>query len=360
MADVSEGSFAGRTAERAGVMARYAGTILSVGLVAGVGVWGYKLFVRDVTGIPVVRAMEGPMRVAPADPGGEIAMNTGLSVNAVVALGEAAPPEDILLLAPASNGLAPEDLEVQSTAEAGEVLAADVAPADQTLDRLGREVVTPVALATDAQPAVTGVAALPDSPMTPDQVLALADQIAAGTTPLTALAEGTETPVALSLDGQVQDPALAAATAAAADPLLAAPAVAPASEIVVIAASVPGVAVALRPPARPASATALSAVPEVSSSAAALVNTATIPPGTVMVQLGAYDTPEIAAGAWDSLSGRFAEFIAGKERVIQTATSNGVSFFRLRAMGFANRDEAQRFCAALDAENADCVPVVID
>ena len=36
-----------------------AGAAMSVALVIGIGVWGYKLLVRDVTGIPVVRAAAG-------------------------------------------------------------------------------------------------------------------------------------------------------------------------------------------------------------------------------------------------------------------------------------------------------------
>ena len=54
-------------------VANWAGAAVSLALVVGVGIWGYKLLVRDVTGIPVVQAMEGPMRVAPEDPGGTLA-----------------------------------------------------------------------------------------------------------------------------------------------------------------------------------------------------------------------------------------------------------------------------------------------
>ena len=61
------------------------GAVVSLALVAGLGVWGYKLTVRDVSGVPVVRALEGPMRVLPTDPGGKLATHQGLAVNAVQA-----------------------------------------------------------------------------------------------------------------------------------------------------------------------------------------------------------------------------------------------------------------------------------
>ena len=67
------------------------GALVSLSLIFGIGYWGYQLIMRDVTGIPVVRAMEGDMRVLPDDPGGDIARHVGLSVNELVAMGELVP-----------------------------------------------------------------------------------------------------------------------------------------------------------------------------------------------------------------------------------------------------------------------------
>jgi hypothetical protein len=80
------------------------GAAVSVGLIVAVGIWGYKLAVRDVSGVPVVRALEGPMRVAPEEPGGMQAAHQGLSVNVVAAGATASQPEQ-LLLAPPAPGL---------------------------------------------------------------------------------------------------------------------------------------------------------------------------------------------------------------------------------------------------------------
>ncbi|MFT4962307.1 MAG: hypothetical protein ACI92Z_003404, partial [Paracoccaceae bacterium] len=43
--EASGGSFVGG-------MTNVLGTLVSVGLIVGVGVWGYKLMVRDVSGVP--------------------------------------------------------------------------------------------------------------------------------------------------------------------------------------------------------------------------------------------------------------------------------------------------------------------
>ncbi len=97
-------------ASRVGRVVNLLGAVMSLALVVGVAVWGYKLLVRDVTGIPVVQAMAGPMRVQPDDPGGDRAAHQGLAVNRIAALGEAAPPPDEIVLAPRSADLEAEDM----------------------------------------------------------------------------------------------------------------------------------------------------------------------------------------------------------------------------------------------------------
>ncbi len=44
------------------------GAVISLALVGAVVAWGYQLAVRDVSGVPVIRALDGPMRIQPDDP----------------------------------------------------------------------------------------------------------------------------------------------------------------------------------------------------------------------------------------------------------------------------------------------------
>ena len=129
-------------------MVNAAGAITSIALVLGVGIWGYKLAVRDVSGIPVVRAMEGPMRVAPQEPGGEVAAHTGLSVNEVAAEGSAAQLPDQMVLAPRPIDLSAEDQPVEAAAIAPPPQAAATATMvsatpDQTVPQA--DLIVPVA-----------------------------------------------------------------------------------------------------------------------------------------------------------------------------------------------------------------------
>ncbi len=110
-----------RGATSRGALARsathVAGAVLSVALIVGIGLWGYRLAMRDAHGVPVVRALEGPMRVAPDDPGGETIAHQGLAVNAVAADDGAAPEPDTVVLAPAPVDIDPADATADAAAE---------------------------------------------------------------------------------------------------------------------------------------------------------------------------------------------------------------------------------------------------
>ena len=299
-------------ATRAGALVNYVGAIVSCALIVGVGVWGYKLVVRDVSGIPVVRAMAGEMRVLPTTPGGEVSVHTGLSVNEVAAVGEASAPEDSVALAPAMAGLADEDVVT--------LLSTGVEEVSAIVPSVAPEIEVKVALNA------TQIVA---APLSTDDILALANQIAGRTLPLAPIADVTVVAPTRSLAGQAM--------------------VTP-----VVAKNVPGVSVSLRPMLRPTF-TPVVAAAEVQS----LVTTTAFALGTNLVQIGAFPKAENAATEWTRLQGRFGDVMGGKARVIQAATSGGKTFYRLRAQGFSELGDARRFCAALVAEGTDCIPVVV-
>jgi hypothetical protein len=51
--------------------------------------------------------------------------------------------------------------------------------------------------------------------------------------------------------------------------------------------------------------------------------------------------------------------LIGKTRIIQAAQSSGRTFYRLRAEGFTDEADQRRFCSALVAEQAACIPVTV-
>ena len=85
----------------------WVGAGCSLALVAGLITWSVQLTLRDVAEVPVIAALQEPMRVAPEDPGGMQAAYQGLSVNEIKAGGAAAPVADRVVLAPAPVNLEP-------------------------------------------------------------------------------------------------------------------------------------------------------------------------------------------------------------------------------------------------------------
>lgn len=302
-----------------------AGALCSIALIAGLGVWGYKLAVRDVSGIPVVRALEGPLRISPANPGGEVTMHQGLSVNAVAAAGIAMPLPESVTLAPKTTDLAAED-------EPGMAVLAAL-PTNET------EVMAEATLSSADLPELSDIAAT--------EMPAIDAPVEIAAAPLVVPEE--------VLPATQEDAVAAALAAALADggDLLA-----EASGVEVAAMDL-AVVKSVRPKPRPSLAASgeVSDVQEVAAVAPLEIDPTTIAAGTRLVQLGAFDDDTAARGEWAKLQGRFAELIAGKAMVVQAAQSGGRTFYRLRAHGFADEDEARRFCAALLAENASCIPV---
>ena len=142
------------------------GGLASLALVAGVGVWSYQLMMRDVSGVPVVRALEGPMRIQPEEPGGRPADHQGLAVNNVAAVGAAEGPADRLLLAPKPVDLTEEDKPMAELTEVSDEVTEqnpeDVVSAE--VDALVAQLIaeaTPIesstALATEADTLVASV-----------------------------------------------------------------------------------------------------------------------------------------------------------------------------------------------------------
>ncbi len=312
-----------------------AGALTSLVLVIGLGVWGYKLAVRDVSGIPVVRAMAGPMRIAPQEPGGEIAAHVGLSVNEIAAEGGAAPLPEKMVLAPKPLDLAAEDTPGEAT-----VAKASAAPADA---------VTPV------------LASLPRAASTDGTVAPLVPQVPVEqVTETPALDEGTAPDVEAATDAVNDTPAAADSAVALEDAVNGALAEALGGSAAASDSNSSGLTASIRPQRRPEGdgSDQSAASKQATKPATAVLDVASITPGSRLVQLGAFDDEAGAKAEWTKLQTQFGDLIAPKSMVLQTATAGGRTFVRLRAFGFDDDADARRFCAALLAENATCIPVV--
>ena len=299
-----------------------AGAAVSGALILGVIIWGYRLAVRDVSGVPVIRALEGPARMAPSDPGGDLAAHVGLAVNEVAGSGLAAPGPSRVVLAPPPTGLSPDDAPMS-----------ELKPLPQVQNPAAAE-----ELAMEGPPVP-----VPDSALPPKPAL-----------------EAPAADPAAELPTDPEPPA----EAAPAEPAVEPPPAQTAAAGPVVPADVPGVVKSPRPLARPdldieAEAAAKAVAAALAGPETVEIKAADLPSGTRVVQLGAFDSPEEARAEWGRISGRFEALMAGKKRIVQEAASGGRSFWRLRVSGFKGVEEARQFCAALVAEGANCIPTVI-
>lgn len=336
-------SFSSRIAR----LTHYLGALASVGLVVGLMAWGWQLVSRDVSGVPVIRAVEGDARITPDEPGGEMTSYTGYSVNGV-AEGAAPRPTQQVAIAPSATELAEEDVAM---GRLGASAHEPSNPSDTPLSFDG-EPITPVSdsearalaeaqAAADAEALANAASAV--------EMAAISDAPAS---------EGPVNEVVTDENGQPAAPdaitaALMEAQAQNRGVLTTSTRPAPRPRSTRVASAGTTVsdarpATAAAPAARPVADTA---APAPAPAAAPAASSASGP----QVQIGAFDSNAIASGEWGRLSGKFGALFSGKGQVIQQHQSNGRTFYRLRVAGFGSISEARQFCAALKSGGTDCL-----
>lgn len=317
-------------------LTHYLGAVASVGLMVGLLVWGFQLVSRDVSGVPVIAAIEGEARTTPDDPGGELTSYTGYAVNDVAAGSEPA-PVDRVAIAPSATGLDDSDVAMGQLGVTAREPATEV-EAPLSFDG---ETVTPLS-DSEAKAQAEALAAAEAERLRVQQEVQQAAIVDA---------PATEGPVNEVVTDEHGVPAQAAAIAAA----------------LAEAQAIPQNAVSssARPAPRPRTArvvAAAAAAPRAAEAAPAPASSparpsVSVPSGAALVQVGAFDSEAIANSEWSRLSGKFGSLFSGKGPVVQRHQSNGRTFWRLRVAGFDARSDAQSFCSALKAGGTDCIAI---
>ncbi|HEY0213618.1 MAG TPA: SPOR domain-containing protein [Paenirhodobacter sp.] len=318
-----------------------AGAATSVLLILGVVIWGYKLAVRDVSGVPVIRALEGPSRIAPDDPGGDLARHVGLSVNEVAGKGLAAPGPERVVLAPSPGNLANDDAPMAGV---------------RSLVKVERIEPDPL---PEAEPATAPVSQVPQG-----TALAVQDEVVPIDGP--EVMEGTSA-------AQIRS---AAAEAARVRPVPRTVPVIPenlaarsTTTTQAVADALPGVKTSPRPAGRPSTIRPTARTDSAKPDTATAVNPApvakadeidplSLPADARVAQIGAFDTVEIARAEWNRVAARTGAAMAGKSRIIQEAQANGRTFYRLRVAGFDGVEASRKFCDTLKAQGVNCIATV--
>lgn len=273
------------------------GAVLSLSLLAGAIGWSYKLVVRDINQIPIVRAQLGPLRVAPDNPGGLTAANQGLSVTQL-AVNEKPLLSDEINLAPAAEILNEETSalllrEVDKLNQIDETYEIKEINAENTISLDGSSGAMKGETASKTESLVAQVA-FSQKKVEIENAVSLA----------------------LSITSEF-DPSLTS----------------------------------LRPKTRPRS---------VQQNRELIVSKepmSKLPIGSAIVQLGAFDSKSLAESEWRRFEKLLGSILAPKQMIIQKAESGGKIFYRLRASGFNDISDARQFCTAISDQVA-CIPVV--
>ena len=273
------------------------GAVLSLSLLAGAIGWSYKLVVRDINQIPIVRAQLGPLRVAPDNPGGLTAANQGLSVTQL-AVNEKPLLSDEINLAPAAEILNEETSasllrEVDKLNQIDETYEIKEINAENTISLDGSSGAMKGETASKTESLVAQVA-FSQKKVEIENAVSLA----------------------LSITSEF-DPSLTS----------------------------------LRPKTRPRS---------VQQNRELIVSKkpmSKLPIGSAIVQLGAFDSKSLAESEWRRFEKLLGSILAPKKMIIQKAESGGKIFYRLRASGFNDISDARQFCTAI-SDKVACIPVV--
>ena len=81
------------------------------------------------------------------------------------------------------------------------------------------------------------------------------------------------------------------------------------------------------------------------------------PMGSALVQLGAFESKNLAKSEWQRFEKLLGSMLISKNMVVQKAERGGKIFYRLRAAGFDDISDARQFCTAI-SDKVACIPVV--
>ncbi|MCY4306200.1 MAG: SPOR domain-containing protein [Aestuariivita sp.] len=275
-----------------------------------VALWVYHLHTRDLSEVPIVSSPEGSMRILPENPGGKLADNQEFAVNNIVEKGSSNEQFDDPILAPESISLLEEDQPVNQVIENG-------------IEIEGTEIPENIVASENNQNLSHNINVLPangnglnDSPNINSHSVEQMDR---------ELGQNNE---------EIRLPA------------------------VILSDVEPFVSASLIPQMRPSKRTQKSISSEIPKQVLSNISTISVPSGAQVVQLGAFPSSDIAKKSWKQLGLRLGDYLAGKRPIVQLAVAGGRTFFRLRAAGFSNLDDARQFCSRLVADGLECIPVV--
>ncbi|MEM9210341.1 MAG: SPOR domain-containing protein [Pseudomonadota bacterium] len=87
------------------------------------------------------------------------------------------------------------------------------------------------------------------------------------------------------------------------------------------------------------------------------IEVATAPVGTSMIQLGVFNSRDLALSMWKSLQNSHSDKLSGRSYIVEPVESGGNTLHRLRVLGFETTQDARAMCADLKEKKTACIAV---
>ncbi|MEM9061027.1 MAG: SPOR domain-containing protein [Pseudomonadota bacterium] len=338
-----------------GAISTAIGALVAMALLLTLGVWFYRLGVRDAQNVPIIRAAVEPAKTRPEDPGGLVAPHQDVSsygvadssgVQASAAVIAPPPPE------PRAEDVAMGELTPVSTAPVAPLKPEDAAPASSissavdgalsqvsTEDLIQQAEAIAAAVRASEQPKV-------DAAAEPAVIAAVEKpEIDTPEQPLETAAESPETGEKLALAepavADQQDEASQAADEPAEPEFSGGLPEAPASS-----------PLALKRPANLLDRVKQASVAEKASASELSARAAN---SAVQIQLAADPNEAVIRAMWAKIQRANDDILHDRALAVGTTISGGKTFYRLRVGPFRDGAEARSVCQALKARGQDCL-----
>lgn len=303
-----------------GAVSTIVGALVALALLMALGIWFYRLGVRDAQNVPIIRAATEPAKTRPEDPGGVVAPHQDME-SYEAAGGEPIGQAAAAVIATQPPAPKPEDVPMALLEATQDAAAAPAADAEQT--PVAAEVSEPLTAQPATEPSVAGpqeaqtLPAIETAPATAPTPAEPELEIALNTT--------AEQPVA---DEPAQELSSGTTFAPRQSPL-----------------------VTPRPAdlrARLAAAKEAQArnVDDLAARAAA---------SKVQIQLAADPSEAAIRLRWNKIRKSNEDLLRDRALAIQTTVSGGTTFYRLRVGPFKDAAEARALCQALKGRGQDCI-----
>ncbi|MEM7211553.1 MAG: SPOR domain-containing protein [Pseudomonadota bacterium] len=327
------------------------GALVAMALLLTLGVWFYRLGVRDAQNVPIIRAAVDPAKTRPEDPGGLVAPHQDVSSYGVA--DSEGVQASAAVIAPAAPEPEADDIAMGDLKPVEEAPLAPVRPARASDHETLKEVSTEDLLRETEVLAAAARAAAKGKALSQENTAnaKVADALAPSAKPEPDATLGEKVELALADTDSATDSATNVAVTEVETPE------AEPEELTKVFVGAEPTAPSISPIALRRPADLRTRVAEATKVEAASVDNlaAAAAKSKIQIQLAADPSEATVRAMWKRIQKANSDILRDRTLAVQTTVSGGTTFYRLRVGPFENGATARAVCQALKARGQDCL-----